>query len=102
MNRIEFDSAVDALLDRIDKIKFDDYFGAQSVLNGFKHFVRAHADQLSYGLDEGAGGISGAFSQMKSAKNPNVKMGHYSHGISNLRSDVESLKRNFRTAEVVE
>lgn len=94
MNKAEFNLQVDALVERVDSIAYDDYYGAMSVVRDFQDFAHAHIQYLNQYTTEHVYSIKGDFKSMKKYKSGTRKTQAYNSGIRGLRSDVASMKSN--------
>jgi len=93
MDRAELNAAVDALLQRIEVIRFDDYYAGMQGLRDFKSLAHQASHLVQQFTTEHVDEIGDDFEAMRKYKRRDLKAQHFNSAIRGLRADVESMKR---------
>jgi hypothetical protein len=94
MNKAEFNKQVDELLERVNSLSFDDYYGGTSIVRDFEHFAHQHSQFLNQYTTEHTYSISADFQNMKRYKSSNRKWQHFNSAVGGLKHDIASMKNN--------
>lgn len=99
MNKKEFRILIDALINEIEEIPFDNYEKSIQTYKTVETFIDTHHEKLGQFASEGMGMALHHFDEMRRAKRFEAKRKEWSNGIAALVRTARRLNENWFDAE---